>query len=147
MPLPDTKNAQPSNDDFEQVEDGWYQVRITKFKEWTSQAGNKWIKLWLKSPNFGGFAWLDVSLNPNKLGKLKMLKDCLGLADDANNPESLIDGRLWAYCFSDEKGYGKASKIANIQTVPPALQEEQIFYSPNPEQTDKPKTDDDDLPF
>ena len=135
MPMPNTNGVEPSNEDkFNEIEPGWYQVKIEKHKERISAKGNAWLKLWLKSNGFKGYAWLDVSLNPKNLGKLKLLKDCLGLPDNTEDPDALIDGEIWAYCFTDADGYGSVSKIANLKEKPPALEGEKIFEN-------------DDLPF
>jgi hypothetical protein len=143
MPMPDTTGTKPSNDDFGKIKDGWYQVKIDKYKERVSQKGNKWLKLWLISLSYSGFAWIDVSLKPDKLGRLKLLKDCLGLTDNESDFEKLLGGKFWAYCFTDDGGYGSASKIADIKSDPPKEPEEEIFYP----SVGNDKPNDDDLPF
>lgn len=118
--MPNTKGFEGSNsDEFEPIKPGWYPVEIDKVKERTSAKGNQWLKLWLKSEYFGGFAWIDISLNPVKPTKLKLLKDCLGISDEESNPEVLIGGKLWAYCFTGEDNFGTATKIADIKADPP----------------------------
>jgi len=136
MPLPNTKGVEPSNkEEFGTIVDGWYKTKIVKYKEGSSDKGNSWIKLWLKSKGFDGFAWLNASYNPSKLGKLKLLKQCLGLSDEENDPEKFIDGEIWAYCFTDKAGWGTANKIGDIKQSPPKEEHEEVF------------DDDDDLPF
>jgi len=133
MPLPNTENTEPSNkEEYGKIEDGWYQVEITKQKERTSTKGNSWVKLWLRSERFSGYAWLDVSLNPGKLGKLKLLKQSIGLPDTEANPEKLVGGKIWAYCFTDEGGYGSASKIGDVKQPPPKEDHETVFYDDQP---------------
>jgi hypothetical protein len=113
--LPDTSNAEPGDDNsFEPITEGSYKLKIVKFKQRTTKKNTIWLKVWFKTDGFPGFIWGDISLNPDKLRKLKEFKLALGLSDSPIDMDELVGRELWGHCC-DDGGYASVDRYSDTE--------------------------------
>ena len=115
MEMPDTTGVEPQ--DFQPIEEGWYKLKIEKYKEKTSREGNKYLKIWFRTDNFPGYIWGNLSYKKSSLGRLKIFKEAIGMADNETDLAGYEDVELWGYCV-DDGGYATVNDYRNINNPP-----------------------------
>ena len=113
--LPDTSGTTAGDDyGFDPIKEGSYLLTVEKYKTRLSKNDKPWLKIWFKAEGVSGYVWGDISLSPDKLKKLKQLKEAIGLPDGPTDTEMLIGKQVWGHCI-DDNGFATVDKYAKSQ--------------------------------